>query len=105
MKGRSSRALYLCTRMRVVLNFALLHVGVCSTMQKRRVATLSGTAPRVSEVKSSDPGTGGGSYELPVGWLTGVVTLRLASALLSQTTFVPDEYWQSLEVAHRMVFG
>lgn len=30
---------------------------------------------------------------------------RLASALLCQTAFVPDEYWQSLEVAHRMVFG
>jgi phosphatidylinositol glycan class B len=30
---------------------------------------------------------------------------RCVSILLSRTWFVPDEYWQSQEVAHRMVFG
>eukprot|EP00898_Chlorokybus_atmophyticus_P007326 jgi/Chlat1/7595/Chrsp64S07151 len=30
---------------------------------------------------------------------------RLANALLVQTYFNADEYWQSLEVAHRLVFG
>ena len=30
---------------------------------------------------------------------------RILNALLCCTAFVPDEYWQSLEVAHNMVFG
>nr|XP_056721988.1 GPI mannosyltransferase 3 [Euleptes europaea] len=33
------------------------------------------------------------------------VVLRLLNCLLVQTSFVPDEYWQSLEVAHRLVFN
>lgn len=32
------------------------------------------------------------------------VVFRLINCLLVQTSFVPDEYWQSLEVSHRMVF-
>ncbi|XP_043994222.1 GPI mannosyltransferase 3 [Gambusia affinis] len=32
------------------------------------------------------------------------VVFRLVNCVLVQTSFVPDEYWQSLEVAHRMVF-
>lgn len=31
--------------------------------------------------------------------------IRLASVFIVQTWFVPDEYWQSLEVAHNFVFG
>ena len=30
---------------------------------------------------------------------------RVANALAIRTAFSPDEYWQSLEVAHRLVFG
>ncbi|KAK9762674.1 glycosylphosphatidylinositol anchor biosynthesis [Basidiobolus ranarum] len=30
---------------------------------------------------------------------------RLVNAYLNQTFFVPDEYWQTLEVAHHWVFG
>lgn len=30
--------------------------------------------------------------------------IRLASVYLIQTFFVPDEYWQSLEVAHNLAF-
>lgn len=30
---------------------------------------------------------------------------RMLNAMLVQTYFNPDEHWQSLEVAHRMVFG
>lgn len=37
--------------------------------------------------------------------LVALVAFRVSSAVFSQTAFVPDEYWQSLEVAHRMVFG
>lgn len=33
------------------------------------------------------------------------VVFRLINCLLVQTSFVPDEYWQSLEVSHRMVFN
>lgn len=33
------------------------------------------------------------------------VFVRLLSVLLVQTYFVADEYWQSLEVAHKVVFG
>ncbi|KAG1684044.1 GPI mannosyltransferase 3 [Nymphon striatum] len=31
--------------------------------------------------------------------------LRLVSAFMQQTWFVPDEHWQSMEVAHKFIFG
>ncbi len=34
-----------------------------------------------------------------------IILVRCVNAALVQTSFVPDEYWQSLEVAHRMLFG
>ncbi|KAI4457964.1 glycosyltransferase [Holotrichia oblita] len=30
---------------------------------------------------------------------------RIASVFLVQTWYVADEYWQSLEVAHKFIFG
>ncbi|CAD7082375.1 unnamed protein product [Hermetia illucens] len=33
------------------------------------------------------------------------LVVRLLSVFLVTTFFVPDEYWQSLEVAHKLVFG
>ncbi|XP_068168046.1 GPI mannosyltransferase 3 [Antennarius striatus] len=33
------------------------------------------------------------------------VVFRLINCFLVRTSFVPDEYWQSLEVSHRMVFN
>ncbi|XP_078237112.1 GPI alpha-1,2-mannosyltransferase 3 isoform X2 [Pogona vitticeps] len=45
---------------------------------------------------------GGGKKSLV---LTAAVATRLLNCFLVQSSFVPDEYWQSLEVAHRMVFG
>ena len=33
------------------------------------------------------------------------LAVRVSQALLTQTFFQPDEYFQSLEVAHRAVFG
>ncbi|XP_045142382.1 GPI mannosyltransferase 3 isoform X1 [Echinops telfairi] len=33
------------------------------------------------------------------------IALRMFNCFLVQTSFVPDEYWQSLEVAHYMVFN
>jgi phosphatidylinositol glycan class B len=37
--------------------------------------------------------------------LPALVAARVIGALLVVTYFNPDEYWQSLEVAHRWVFG
>ncbi len=34
-----------------------------------------------------------------------LVTFRIFNAISLSTFFNPDEYWQSLEVAHRSVFG
>ena len=41
----------------------------------------------------------GGTY------LIVFLVVRLSSVFLVQTWFVPDEYWQSIEVAHRLSFG
>lgn len=35
----------------------------------------------------------------------GLLMFRICNSLLIQTYYVPDEYWQSLEVAHNMVYG
>jgi len=32
------------------------------------------------------------------------LTFRFLNILLNQTWFVPDEFWQSQEVAHRLAF-
>lgn len=34
----------------------------------------------------------------------GLLVIRLVNAMLIQTSFVPDEFWQSVEVAHKMIF-
>ncbi|KAH8305142.1 hypothetical protein KR059_010701 [Drosophila kikkawai] len=34
-----------------------------------------------------------------------ILAVRLASVFVVQTYYVPDEYWQSLEVAHKITFG
>lgn len=34
-----------------------------------------------------------------------ILLIRVLSVFLVVTWYVPDEYWQSLEVAHRHVFG
>ncbi|KAK4821366.1 hypothetical protein QYF61_018904, partial [Mycteria americana] len=47
---------------------------------------------------------GAGAAGGPAPLLALTVALRTLNCFLVQTSFVPDEYWQSLEVAHRMVF-
>lgn len=37
--------------------------------------------------------------------LLGLVLFRAANSLLVRTFFSPDEYWQALEVGHRITFG
>ena len=34
-----------------------------------------------------------------------LLVIRLISVYVVQTYYVPDEYWQSLEVAHNIAFG
>lgn len=34
-----------------------------------------------------------------------ILFVRILSVFLVQTWYVPDEYWQTLEVAHKQVFG
>ena len=37
--------------------------------------------------------------------LLALVSARVVNSLFIQTSYVPDEYWQSIEVAHNMAFG
>ena len=46
-----------------------------------------------------------GIFKSDKALLALLVAFRLINAALCSTWFVADEYWQSLEVAHRMVFG
>lgn len=34
-----------------------------------------------------------------------ILFVRILSVFLVQTWYVPDEYWQTLEVAHKQAFG
>ena len=63
-----------------------------------------------SEQKSDVEQENDGLLQIGVmgGWslmLGSLMVFRVLNALLCSTSFVPDEYWQSLEVAHKMVFG
>ena len=49
--------------------------------------------------------TRGEAAHLRLGMLAVLIGFRIINALVCTTAFVPDEYWQSLEVAHRMTFG
>ena len=55
-----------------------------------------------SEVAKGKEEAGSGSQWRLLGLL---LAFRVVNALLSFSAFVPDEYWQALEVAHNMVFG
>lgn len=37
--------------------------------------------------------------------IAACIFIRVASCILVRTSFYPDEFWQSMEVAHRMVYG
>uniref|UniRef100_A0A8C5PAX8 Mannosyltransferase n=1 Tax=Leptobrachium leishanense TaxID=445787 RepID=A0A8C5PAX8_9ANUR len=49
-------------------------------------------------------GSGGGFFGEYRGLILFTITFRIVNCFLVQTSFVPDEYWQSLEVAHNMTF-
>ncbi len=48
---------------------------------------------------------GQSSLGMQNGLIIGVVAVRLLNIFFPITSFVPDEYWQALEVAHRLAFG
>ena len=50
-------------------------------------------------------GQRGAKHRGSMGLLVLCLAFRALNAVLVRTAFAPDEYWQSLEVAHRMVFG
>ncbi|XP_043349312.1 GPI mannosyltransferase 3 isoform X2 [Dermochelys coriacea] len=64
---------------------------------------------RKSALYSAAPGAGGERGPDLIGeniyLVLFTITLRVLNCFLVQTSFVPDEYWQSLEVAHHMVFN
>lgn len=37
--------------------------------------------------------------------LLALIVFRICNAVTLKTSFVPDEYWQSVEIAHRWVYG
>ncbi|XP_067004711.1 GPI mannosyltransferase 3 [Anabrus simplex] len=41
----------------------------------------------------------------PLKALFVILVVRLSAVFIIQTSFVPDEYWQSLEVAHYMIYN
>ena len=47
----------------------------------------------------------GSTQQLRHPFISIVGAVRLLNVLFPVTSFVPDEYWQALEVAHRLVFG
>ncbi|XP_062860533.1 GPI mannosyltransferase 3 [Trichomycterus rosablanca] len=60
---------------------------------------------RTRRSKLYNKNSSSGSHSIfGVGITLFSVIFRLVNCLLVQTSFVPDEYWQSLEVSHRMVF-
>ncbi len=49
--------------------------------------------------------TGNWLEKYPRRLFAALLVFRSINAILSYTAFVPDETWQSLEVAHSIVFG
>lgn len=41
----------------------------------------------------------------PLQVVSVILCVRILSVFLVRTWYVPDEYWQTLEVAHKQVFG
>lgn len=41
----------------------------------------------------------------PLRVVFAILSVRILSVFLVQTWYVPDEYWQTLEVAHKTAFG
>ncbi|XP_007898015.1 GPI mannosyltransferase 3 [Callorhinchus milii] len=77
----------------------------------RRRRSAAAQTVRLRERKSRLYSKERSSAEQSTGWMGAnayfvvfTVAFRTLNCMLVQTSFVPDEYWQSLEVAHTMVF-
>eukprot|EP00961_Rhodomonas_salina_P102968 1384776-Rhodomonas_salina.2 len=71
---------------------------------RKRGSSLSETDARNAEVRDFRLLW---SSRLPISgrwwtWFWGLLLFRMVNAACQQTYFVPDEYWQGPEVAHRM---
>ena len=87
----------------------------CTTGARTRDSLLMQDNNSPQQENSSDPESDGEQENhqqlqssVMRGWglmLGSLIVFRVLNALLCSTSFVPDEYWQSLEVAHKMVFG
>ncbi|KAM4676538.1 GPI mannosyltransferase 3 [Discoglossus pictus] len=53
----------------------------------------------------NNTGPGGGLFGENTNLVLLTIAFRIVNCTLVQTSFVPDEYWQSLEVAHKMTFN
>ncbi|XP_063782199.1 GPI mannosyltransferase 3 [Pseudophryne corroboree] len=62
---------------------------------------------RKSKLYSKESGgeAGGGLFGENIYLVLLTICFRVVNCILVQTSFVPDEYWQSLEVAHNMTFN
>lgn len=106
-----------CKRRRVRLGtYVAMQRSFSSRGAPRPLQNSEDPAPNSKEKNTSeeviarpDPCDGPGAYSWITrsGWrlFAALFVFRVSSAVLNQTAFVPDEYWQSLEVAHYMVFG
>ncbi len=77
-------------------------------MKQRKVDIVYAGMADLGPLKSPQArGSDRGRESGPKTWhlVVALLGFRIVNALLSYSSFVPDEYWQALEVAHNMVFG
>ncbi|XP_057833988.2 mannosyltransferase APTG1 isoform X1 [Cryptomeria japonica] len=81
-------------------------------MRQRSISGKNGTSDPSLNFKSGSEiqkqvrsGNGNNHFWTERNIFIGCLGFRIINALLVQTYFNPDEHWQALEVAHRIVFG
>uniref|UniRef100_A0A0D3EQH2 Mannosyltransferase n=1 Tax=Oryza barthii TaxID=65489 RepID=A0A0D3EQH2_9ORYZ len=102
----------------VVLPLPIASLGLAASLQmSHRRRSNAGDPPPPEGTGGSSTAeassTGEENPDLPWAWALGserrvlalALAFRAANALLVRTYFNPDEHWQCLEVAHRIVFG
>jgi hypothetical protein len=102
-------------RIFTVLEIFLLQLPFCSGYRKSSHHHPRDTchqnryfrSPTSSSISESRDGSflGLGSRHMKRKYIARIFVYRIALALLTRTLFQPDEFFQSLEVAHAIVFG
>lgn len=83
-----------------------VRTGDALQMQEGNSPQRKNNSERKSDGELKDAGQPQSGVTRQWGLMLGsLMIFRVLNALLCSTSFVPDEYWQSLEVAHKMVFG